>query len=255
MRVAWGSRLKAGLPQPVELQVNTAMVLASAGIVLALVGMQLDRMAGSDLITWSSLALYGVIAVVMWSAIGRFHPYPMFGLPNVLTLSRTVIVCAMAGVLVAGLVAPWAWPMVVVASIALILDGFDGWAARRFAISSRFGARFDMEIDALCLLVLSVMVFDLGKVGPIVLLIGLARYGFVVAGWLWPALERPLPPSARRKTVCVVQGIVLTVCLAPIIPTWLATPAVLAALALLVYSFTVDTIWLVANRRLKELDT
>lgn len=252
MRLVTGTRFGTAWPQPARLRFNTAMFLTSGGIALALVAMLLDGIAGSDLIAPSALILYGVIAIVLWAAIGRFHPYPVFGVPNAITLCRTVIVCVMAGIFVSGLVEQWAWPMVVVAAVALILDGFDGWAARRFAISSRFGARFDMEIDALCLLVLSAMVAELDEACSFVLAIGLARYLFLAAGWVWPTLARPLPPSGRRKAICVVQGVVLTVCLAPIVPVLVAVPAAAIALALLVYSFTVDTIWLVANRRSVE---
>lgn len=253
MRLVTGTRLQSSWPQPLQLRLNTAMVLMSAGIVLAVVAMLLDKLAGATVITPSALMLFGGIALVLWTAIARHHPYPVFGVPNAITLTRTVIVCAMAGVAAAGLVVEWAWPMVVVASVALILDGFDGWAARRSGIASRFGARFDMEIDALCLLVLSAMVADLGKVGSFVLLIGLARYVFLAAGWLWPVLARPLPADRRRKTICVVQGVVLTVCLAPVVPPLLAIPAAVIALALLVYSFAVDTIWLINNRSVEEV--
>jgi multidrug efflux pump subunit AcrA (membrane-fusion protein) len=38
-----------------------------------------------------------------------------------------------------------------------MLDGVDGWLARRHEIASRFGARFDMEVDALLILALSVL--------------------------------------------------------------------------------------------------
>ncbi|MEM8588487.1 MAG: CDP-alcohol phosphatidyltransferase family protein [Pseudomonadota bacterium] len=253
MRLVTGFRPQSSWPQPVQLRLNTAMILASAGIALAVVAMLLDKLAGTTLIAPSSLILFGGIAVVLGTAIARHHPYPVFGAPNAITLLRTVMVCAMAGILAAGFVAQWAWAMVVVASVALILDGFDGWAARRSGIQSRFGARFDMEIDALCLLVLSAMVADLGKVGGFVLLIGLARYLFIAAGWLWPVLARPLPDDRRRKTICVVQGVVLTVCLAPIIPPLLAVPAVIVALALLLYSFAVDTIWLIEHRHEGEV--
>ena len=42
------------------------------------------------------------------------------------------------------------------------------------------------------------------------LLSGLLRYAFVAAGWLWPWLRAPLPPSRRRQTICVVQIVGLT---------------------------------------------
>ena len=46
------------------------------------------------------------------------------------------------------------------------LDGVDGWLARRRGMSSAFGARFDMEIDALLVQVLAILVWRYGKAAP-----------------------------------------------------------------------------------------
>ena len=62
-----------------------------------------------------------------------------------------------------------------------------------------------METDALLVMALSVLAWQYGKAGAWVLLCGLLRYLFVAGGWLWPWLRRPLPPSIRRQTICVVQ--------------------------------------------------
>ena len=62
-----------------------------------------------------------------------------------------------------------------------------------------FGARFDLEIDAWLILVLALLVWQSGRVGPWVLAIGLMRYVFVLASWYLPALRGPLPPSRRRQ--------------------------------------------------------
>ncbi|GAA4940924.1 hypothetical protein GCM10023238_03240 [Streptomyces heliomycini] len=43
-------------------------------------------------------------------------------------------------------------------AVALILDGVDGKVARRTGTSTPLGARFDMEVDAFLILVLSVYV-------------------------------------------------------------------------------------------------
>src|SRR5262245_48079916 len=48
--------------------------------------------------------------------------------------------------------------LVLLAVVALVLDGVDGWIARRTGTVSEFGARFDMEVDAFLILVLSVYV-------------------------------------------------------------------------------------------------
>ena len=73
-----------------------------------------------------------------------------------------------------------------------------------------------MEVDAFLILVLSVYVAR--SVGPWVLAIGVARYAFVVAGWLLPWLREPLPPRYWRKVVAAIQGIVLTVAAADVLP-------------------------------------
>ena len=136
------------------------------------------------------------------------------------------------------------WIIASTAVVATLLDGVDGWLARRTGMASAFGARFDMEIDALLIQVLAILAWQYGKAGPWVLVSGLLRYLFVAAGWLMPWMREPLFPSVRRKAICVVQtaGLILTI-LPPIVPPaseWLAA----GSLAALVYSFLVDTLWL-----------
>jgi phosphatidylglycerophosphate synthase len=120
--------------------------------------------------------------------------------------------------------------------VALALDAVDGQVARRTRTASEFGARFDMEVDAFLILVLSVHVA--GLVGPWVLAAGLMRYAFVGAGRAWPWLRGSLPPNLPAKAVAAVQGVVLVVaCVAgPVVSTVL----VAAALAALSWSFGRD---------------
>ena len=114
-------------------------------------------------------------------------------------------------------------------AIALVLDAVDGWVARRTWTTAR-GARFDGEVDAFLILVLSVYVARVA--GAWVLAIGLARYVFLAAGWLLPWMRAPLPPRHWRKVVCATQGIVLTVAAADVLPpqlTRVALPSLSAA--------------------------
>jgi hypothetical protein len=73
---------------------------------------------------------------------------------------------------------------------------------------------------------------------------GLLRYLFLAAGWLAPWLRRPLPPSRRRQTICVVQIAGLILALAPIVTSPLSTVLAAVTLLTLCYSFLVDTLWL-----------
>ena len=139
------------------------------------------------------------------------------------------------------------WLLVLTATVALLSDGVDGWAARRSGMASDFGAHFDMEADALFLLVLSMLVYATGDVGAWVMASGALRYAFVLSGYWWPQLAMPLPPLWRRKAICVLQFTVLIVALAPIVPAAAAQMLCLGGLALLGYSFAADLIWLVST--------
>jgi phosphatidylglycerophosphate synthase len=111
---------------------------------------------------------------------------------------------------------------------------------------SAFGARFDGEADAFLLLVLSAYVAR--ATGPWVLLIGLARYAFALAGWALPWLRGRLPVRYWAKAVTAIQGVVLTVAAAGVLPPAATSAALVVALALLVESFAWSTSWLWRHR-------
>lgn len=172
------------------------------------------------------------------------HPFARFGPANQVTMVRALLVAVVAGFIGEPSLPSAAWIVVCAAVVATVLDGVDGWLARRTGMVSAFGARFDMETDALLIQVLAILAWQYGKAGPWVLISGLLRYKFVAAGWVLPWMREPLFPSVRRKAICVVQivGLILTI-LPPIVPPasdWLAA----ASLAALAYSFLVDTVWL-----------
>ena len=138
------------------------------------------------------------------------------------------------------------------AAAALGLDGLDGFLARRLRQASAFGARFDMETDALTMLALALLIWISGQTGAWVLLAGLLRYIFIVGGWLWRALAEPLPPRKRRQAACVTQMAAMITALAwPPGSGWGAGICG-AGLAFLGYSFGVDIVWLVRRARRGE---
>jgi phosphatidylglycerophosphate synthase len=138
--------------------------------------------------------------------------------------------------------------LVTLSAIALVLDGVDGWVARRTDSASELGARFDMEVDAFLILVLSVYVA--GSAGAWVLAIGAARYAFVTARWLMPWMEATAPARFWGKVVAAVQGIVLTVVSADLLPPFWTDVVLVAALALLAESFGREVWWLWRHRSL-----
>ena len=189
-----------------------------------------------------------LIAVALIASFASLHvPRREFGPANTVTLLRAALTALLFGVVLEAATPQVLWFCVVVATLALILDGVDGWVARRRHATTGFGARFDMETDAALMLVLALLVWLLDRAGAWVLLAGVLRYAFVGAGLLTARLRGPLPPSVRRKTACIVQLVALVVALGPIIPPALASAAAATGLAFLVYSFALDTAWLVKH--------
>jgi phosphatidylglycerophosphate synthase len=171
-----------------------------------------------------------------------------FGPANAVTAARSTLVGLVTALVAASFVVAISVPLLIVLTVvALALDGVDGWVARRTRSSTELGARFDMEVDAFLLLVLSAYVAQ--DLGWWVLTIGMLRYAFIVAGWIFPWMTATLPPRYWRKVVTAVAGIALTVAASGLVPLWVASAATILALGMLLESFGRDTIWLVRRER------
>ena len=215
--------------------------MAIAEVGAALVAWRLDL---SPRFVFQSGGLFLVTVAVAAGRVQSGHPFRHFGGANLTTTIRLGLVAVVAAMLGAPYSPALAWAATAVTVVVTVLDGLDGAIARRSSLASAFGARFDMETDAWLLLVLSLLAWRWDRAGAWVLACGLMRYGFVAAGWVWRWLEAPLPPSQRRKTVCVVQIVTLGVIVAPVVPGWLSVAAAAVTLGLLAWSFGVDVVWL-----------
>jgi len=231
---------------PDGLRARAAAVQVAAGAALLLLAVIAQRQL--SLGPWYPVKAGLCFAVIAACVIARItdgsHSSRGFGAANQVTTVRAALAA-----LVAGAVGEHSAPDVAAAAVAgalaaTILDGVDGWLARRGGVASRFGARFDMEVDAVLILALAVLVWQHGKAGPWVALSGLLRYGFLLAGWMTPTMRRPLPDSRRRQTICVVQIAGLLIALWPAVVPPVSDLVSAAALLALVYSFAVDTWWL-----------
>jgi phosphatidylglycerophosphate synthase len=186
-----------------------------------------------------------VITVVTLGLVRSGSRVP--GPADLVTLTRAVITCVLAALtadaLLHHVVTPWFVPMTVT---ALVLDAADGWVARRTGTSSAFGNRFDGEVDAFLILVLSIYVAP--RFGAWVLAAGLMRYAFAMAGWVMPWMHARLTYRYWRKVVTATQGIVLTFAAVDVLPPWLTIGALVVGLALLAESFGRDVCWLWRQR-------
>lgn len=202
---------------------------------------------GLGLAGWVTGLSCGLVANVLLARALHRSELTSFGAANAVTLARATLGQAVAALVAAaaGLEAS-VEVLVVLAAAALVLDAVDGRVARHTHGVTPFGARFDMEADAFLILVLSVAAAPV--VGWWVLLIGLARYLLLAAEQVWPWLRRPVPPRDWRKVVAAIQGVVLTVAVAQVLPPGWAEAALVVAVALLAESFGRDVWWLARSR-------
>jgi phosphatidylglycerophosphate synthase len=192
------------------------------------------------------LVLCGLLAVGLnrarMSALGR---------ANGVTLGRAVLVGGVTALVVTSFTHPVSTPVLVgLAGVALALDGVDGQVARRTGTTTALGARFDMEIDAFLILVLSVYAGD--RFGWWTVALGAYRYVFVAASWAAPWLTGSLPPKFSRKVVAALQGVVLALVTAHLLPYYLCVAALAVALASLTWSFGRDTAWLYRAAQVRQ---
>lgn len=228
------------------------LVLAGTWLGVATAALWLhDRLALPWYYAPLCMSLAALLAWLVWLGSATL-PHKGFGAANTVTTLRAGMVCLLAGPCVAestsfdsGLL----WSLAALILLILGLDGVDGYFARQRATVSPFGARYDMEVDAALILVLSLVALVLGKAGAWVLLIGLMRYVFLLAQWLAPRLRAELAPSMRRKVICVLQvaslGLMVTPVLVPPASGWLAA----GCLGALVYSFGIDVFHLLRAGR------
>ena len=196
---------------------------------------------------WSVGIAVGTLTNV-WLARGLLRTSAdRLGAANVVTLVRATIVGATAALVADATTHSLpVTPLLTLASIALLLDAADGHVARATGSVSAVGARFDGEVDALLILVLSVAVSR--TAGWWVIAIGLWRYAFGLAGWMRPWLRAQLPVRYWRKSVAAIQGIALAICVSGLLPRAAVIVVLALALMMLTESFTHDIWWLRTHR-------
>lgn len=200
----------------------------------------------------AALAVYvGAIPFILAALPARL-PGERFGAGNGVTLARLAVTAVLAAALALptdSLADPaLGWVLFALAAGAFLLDGVDGWVARRAGAASAFGARFDMELDAFVTLVLAALAWLTDKAGAWVMAAGLARYAFIAAAACWPMLREPLPPSRRRRVICGVAVGTLSAVMAPAVAPPLSTLAAALATAAVAGSFASDALWLVRRQ-------
>lgn len=153
---------------------------------------------------------------------GRWTPDGRFGPANLITLLRLVGTLALLMAFEEGEL----WPAGLALAI-LCADGLDGWAARRSGTASEFGRRFDLEVDAWFFLVLCLVLYVHGHLGPWVLLPGALRYLFVLFTMAVKPSRQTVQGNRFTRAMGTIAMLAFTACLLPIGAAcfWLAAGA------------------------------
>jgi phosphatidylglycerophosphate synthase len=209
--------------------------------------------AGLGLTTQGLLAgaAYGLVLCGLLAAGLARARMGNLGWANGVTLGRAVLVGGVTALVVTSFTHPVSVSALAgLAGVALALDGVDGQVARRTRTTTALGARFDMEIDAFLILVLSVYAGD--RFGWWTVALGAYRYLFVAASWAMPWLTGALPPKFSRKVVAALQGVALALVTVHLLPEVVALAALTVALGSLTWSFARDIAWLYRAERVRE---
>jgi phosphatidylglycerophosphate synthase len=199
---------------------------------------------------WLAGGAYGIVLCGLLAVGLRRAGMRRMGAANVVTFSRAILVGGVTALVVTSFsLRIGTLPLVAVAGVALALDGVDGQVARRTGCTTALGARFDMEIDAFLILVLSVYAGD--RFGWWTVALGAYRYLFLAASWALPWMTAALPPRFSRKVVAALQGMVLALVTANSLPGPVALGALILALVTLTWSFGRDIGWLYAASRVR----
>ena len=148
---------------------------------------------------------------------------------NWLTISRGIAISLTGAFLVADRPAgALAWLPALLYTAADVADYFDGYLARRANHATELGAYLDVSYDGLGMLLVSLLAVRCGQLPAWYLLLGLARYLFLIGIWLRQKLSWPVYPmqdSVHRRVFAGFQMGFMSVVLWPIVPPLPATIA------------------------------
>lgn len=221
-------------------------VVVAAGVATGLAYNRLAAVFATDLARrWSAVVVLVLVyeLAVLRRILPDESPSRAVGPATLLTLVRGVLVAFLAGFLF--LPQPTessVWLPAALYGSAALADYLDGTVARLTDSVSEFGARLDTEIDALGVLVASLLAVLYGQLPVWYLSAGAARYLFVLGRWHRCRTGEPIHDLPARTPSRVLAGIqmgFLVVVLSPL----LAPPAATALAAIVLVPFLGSFLW------------
>ena len=200
-------------------------LLGAAGVLMGLLGAQ-------PAARWGLLAalVLAYVFLQLGSALELNHPTddprlrPCLGAANLITLVRAVLTASLAGFLFqfppVGTGPAWSWLPGVLYLAAAVMDYADGFMARATGTVTRLGEFLDTEIDALGLLVASLLLVSNERAPLAYLCVGFGYYGLQAAIRLRQAAGRPIARVSPRAGARCTAGCEMGFAAAALLPAF-----------------------------------
>ena len=212
-----------------------------------------------------TLVVLGFVHFRLHRYLGENHspaggePAPSLGVANRITLGRGWCISCLAGfILLPGpmISSGPTWVAYIPGLLYLAVgcaDFIDGLWARRTGTESVLGRGLDVEMDALGLLIASVLAFWLGRLPLFYLSVGASYYIFRFGTWYRSRRGRVILPLKDRPTARIMAGLNMGFVCAALFPVFAIQVLKLAAICFslpLLAGFLWD--WLLVSARLTE---
>tara|TARA_B100001564_G_scaffold11381_1_gene9226 strand:- start:76 stop:546 length:471 start_codon:yes stop_codon:yes gene_type:complete len=138
--------------------------------------------------------------------------------------------------------------IVILAVLSFMLDGLDGFIARKYNHVTKFGEIIDQESDNFLMLVLSISLYLNREVGMYIFLIPLYRYIFILYMSRYSWLKIELPSSQFRKFACAFTILLMIIAQDSYLGHKNTIILVFLSLFIITFSFAKDIIWLYRNK-------
>lgn len=185
----------------------------------------------------------GMTGLAQWALAGGRQVTVIPRPADYITMTRSMIGSGCLAVVMTALVGHLdlpSWWLAALAIPALLLDAVDGPVARRTGTATAAGGRYDLECDAVFVLIIAIGAALVH--GPWVLVLGMIRYLFVIVSMFVPRLRQPLAYSRLRRAIAAVQGTVLVIAITPGLPTPVNVVLLAVTIGMLLVSFGRDVV-------------
>jgi CDP-diacylglycerol--glycerol-3-phosphate 3-phosphatidyltransferase len=237
-------------------------VAAALGLLIQIAGFAFITYYWQSGYAWrwmlTSLVIVVYILVILKTGLRSNHRInetrllPGLGIGNWITFLRAILIAFLAGLLFV----PWpefadkfswlAWLPGTIYLSAVILDYFDGFAARITDHQTRLGEEFDIKIDALGLLFATLVAIKIGQLPIFYLSVGGAYYLFQIGIWYRGKYFKPLidlKPHPHARLMAGLQMGFVSFTLFPVLRPPITTVAALVFMIPFLLGFLRD--WLV----------